>query len=244
MHLNDIYLKPDFYESFSALAQPTENMGFKGLIYDYAPVPTAHDGKLISPSILQTLKTPEDMKDLWCDEGYYQMDPVQRYALQAGTPFSWSYKTPERTAIRSMVSSDDKITSYMNDNNIAQGITVPIHWHDGSLATLTGLVENLDDLAALEAHIPNLFLMAYRFHEKVIGSFTSNSLSKDLSPLSQRECECLSYSAEGLTAKQIARIINRSIPTVNMHINSAIQKLGASNRTQAVVRAIHYKLIN
>ncbi len=53
------------------------------------------------------------------------------------------------------------------------------------------------------------------------------------SRLTDRERECLRHSADGLSAKEISRIIDRSVPTVVMHINSAIRKLGARNRTQA-----------
>jgi LuxR family transcriptional regulator len=61
--------------------------------------------------------------------------------------------------------------------------------------------------------------------------------------LTERERECLRYSAQGLSAKEIARIIDRAVPTVVLHLNSAAKKLGARNRTQAVVRASHYRLL-
>ncbi len=244
MQFHPVHLKPEFYQAFSQLSRPTEQMGFTGFIYDYAPVPTAHDGQLISPAILQTYSTPDDMSDLWCGRGYYQADPVQQYSVTAATPFAWSYRHPKSSVLKKLMAENDQVTSYMNDNNIAQGVTVPIHWPDGSMATLTGLVDNSQKLQDYEAQMANFFLLAYRFHESVVDNLALDHLPETLSPLSKRERECLSYSAEGLTAKEIARIINRSIATVNMHLNSAIQKLGASNRTQAVVRAMHYRLLN
>ena len=36
----------------------------------------------------------------------------------------------------------------------------------------------------------------------------------------------------------------RSVATVTLHLNSAMQKLGAKNRVQAVVRAVHYRLLD
>ena len=54
----------------------------------------------------------------------------------------------------------------------------------------------------------------------------------------------LALSAEGLTAREIAQHLNRSVATVTLHLNSAMQKLGAKNRVQAVVRAVHYRLLD
>ncbi len=40
----------------------------------------------------------------------------------------------------------------------------------------------------------------------------------------------------------ISRLIDRSVPTVVMHLNAATRKLGAKNRTQAVAKARHFRL--
>ena len=61
--------------------------------------------------------------------------------------------------------------------------------------------------------------------------------------LTPRERECLQYSAKGLTAKRIAATLHRSTATVNLHLNSAARKLGARNRVEAVVRGLHYRLV-
>ncbi|NMC26232.1 MAG: response regulator transcription factor, partial [Serratia sp.] len=54
----------------------------------------------------------------------------------------------------------------------------------------------------------------------------------------------LAWAAQGLTAKEIARKLCRSVATVTLHLNTATRKLGASNRVQAVVRAMHYRLLD
>ncbi|WP_420406959.1 helix-turn-helix transcriptional regulator [Hoeflea sp.] len=66
-------------------------------------------------------------------------------------------------------------------------------------------------------------------------SATEKSNRTDLNP---REIEVLQWIAEGKTSAEIAQITGLSEHTVNHYATIATQKLGCSNRTQAVVRAI------
>jgi len=52
-----------------------------------------------------------------------------------------------------------------------------------------------------------------------------------------REKEVLRWTAEGKTAYEIGQILQVSERTVNFHINNVVNKLGASNKTQAAVKA-------
>jgi LuxR family transcriptional regulator len=87
-------------------------------------------------------------------------------------------------------------------------------------------------------------LLAHVFHETAYPLFDRDARVSTKMRLTERERECLRYSAKGLSAKEISRIIDRSVPTVVMHLNAAAKKLGAKNRTQAVVRATHYRLLD
>lgn len=64
------------------------NLGFDALVYDYTPVPTDHEGTLITPSLLKVRNTPSDWHSLWCEQGFYQIDPVQHLALNSTSPSS------------------------------------------------------------------------------------------------------------------------------------------------------------
>jgi LuxR family maltose regulon positive regulatory protein len=56
-------------------------------------------------------------------------------------------------------------------------------------------------------------------------------------PLSAREWDVLQLVAEGLSNQQIAEYLVLSLYTVKLHVKHLLTKLGATNRTQAVVRA-------
>ena len=55
--------------------------------------------------------------------------------------------------------------------------------------------------------------------------------------LTNRQFEVLKYLAQGLSNKQIAYQMNVSEATVKLHINALLRALGATNRTQTVIKA-------
>lgn len=62
--------------------------------------------------------------------------------------------------------------------------------------------------------------------------------------LTAREREVLALVAEGLTNAEIARSLVVGVETVRTHVASTLSKLGARDRTQAVVRAHQAGLID
>ena len=58
-----------------------------------------------------------------------------------------------------------------------------------------------------------------------------------------REKDVLSWAARGKTGAETAEILGVSKDTVETHTRHAIQKLGAINKTHAVVTAVHLRAI-
>jgi DNA-binding NarL/FixJ family response regulator len=63
-------------------------------------------------------------------------------------------------------------------------------------------------------------------------------------PLSPREMEVLKLLARGQSNQQIADNLFISMSTVKNHVHHIIEKLGASDRVQAVILALEYDLIS
>jgi DNA-binding CsgD family transcriptional regulator len=60
---------------------------------------------------------------------------------------------------------------------------------------------------------------------------------------SARERECLKWAAEGKTAWEIGQILSITERTAVFHLNNVIQKMGAANKAQAIVRAVALRLV-
>lgn len=222
-------------------------IGFDCVIYDYTPVPLSHDGRLITPSVLKLRNTPSDMEDLWRNHGYYQIDPVQDAALTVSRPFVWSYDGCQSAVMeRVLRPRHSPVVSYLRDTRLTTGVTVPIGLVGGDLATFTviGIDPEPDFVDVALHHLPEIGDLGHLFHDLVFPSFDDSLRTCLYIRLTERERQCLNLCAEGLTTKQIAHRIGRSIPTVTFHLGSATRKLGARNRSQAIARAAHYRLLD
>lgn len=82
----------------------------------------------------------------------------------------------------------------------------------------------------------------YRKTQESIGD-SSNRLfmeySKPLHILTKRECQVLQLLSEGRSNRDISELLLISEKTVKNHVSNILQKLEVTDRTQAVVMAIH-----
>jgi len=62
--------------------------------------------------------------------------------------------------------------------------------------------------------------------------------------LSPREKECLELASRGLQNVEIAKVAGISTNTLKYHLKNAYDKLGVTNRTEAVAEAIRRGFIN
>lgn len=67
--------------------------------------------------------------------------------------------------------------------------------------------------------------------------------AKEKGHLSKREMDVLLQIKDGLSNPEIANSLGLSTKTVENHVRSILQKLGAKNRTKAVVIALKNSII-
>jgi LuxR family transcriptional regulator len=79
--------------------------------------------------------------------------------------------------------------------------------------------------------------------EIAMYAYATNADFPKVVTLSSRECEVLRWAAEGKTAYESGVILGLTERTVNFHISRSIEKLNASNKTNAVAKAILMGLI-
>jgi len=78
-----------------------------------------------------------------------------------------------------------------------------------------------------------------------IGSYERQlSAATDAPELTSRHVQILSYVANGLNNREIARLIGVGPDCVKAHLKTAFARLGAATRTEAVALALRLNLIN
>ena len=101
-----------------------------------------------------------------------------------------------------------------------------------------------------ELMLPHLHCTYLRVQaiEQEVGSASSNPLGRDVgfsgASISARECQVLQCAREGLTNHAIGVQLGISSLTVKNHIQKILHKLGASDRAQAVGRAMSMNLLS
>ncbi|WP_428028932.1 LuxR family transcriptional regulator [Ancylobacter sp.] len=221
--------------------------GFDALIYDYTPARYDLRGEQMLPSVLELRNVDETMRDYWFGRGYFRLDPVQKVALGTTRPFVWNYDPRAETLIRAFMNEDSApVADFLAERGMSAGVTVPVHLPGGDYATVTGLRCADGHLSERDAHgcLGDFGLLAHLFQHAAAGGLREDRRLDGLPRLTSRERECLRYAADGLSAKEISRALGRSVPTVVMHLNAAMRKLEAKNRTQAAVRAARLRLLD
>jgi DNA-binding CsgD family transcriptional regulator len=89
-----------------------------------------------------------------------------------------------------------------------------------------------------------LELIVPHFHLALAGIFRKRPAGKENICLSVREKEVLNWMKQGKSSWDMSVILGISKSTVNFHVYNIIQKLGATNRTQAVAVATRLGLID
>lgn len=87
---------------------------------------------------------------------------------------------------------------------------------------------------------------------EMLGAVIQNRLRRRQDPLqpkseyylTDREREVLTWAGRGKTSSEIAMILGLSERTVNFHFDQAMKRLGVTNRTQAVAKAVAQGLIS
>jgi DNA-binding NarL/FixJ family response regulator len=122
------------------------------------------------------------------------------------------------------------LTSYETDEDIYRAVQAGAQ---GYLLKGSPQSEMLEAIRAVHA--------GKRYFPRHIAARLAERLMR--TNLTARELEVLKVLARGLTNKEIGRVLNISGNTVRNHVNSIIEKLEVSDRTEAAITAIDRGLI-
>ncbi len=206
----------------------------KRLQLDYAAYATFNG---VTGDILGYATYPESWRTHYLSKGLHHIDPTIHQSARSVAPVEWSYFDQDENF--------HTVFSQAKDFGItSQGMTVPIRGPYGE----RGLLNVTRDCPAnewreqLRQITGQLQLEALRMHDRVQSS---NGLRRSLGgpELSQRELEILQWIASGKSQQDVGDILSISHRTVEVHLRSSREKLGALTTAQAIGRAIGYRLI-
>jgi LuxR family transcriptional activator of conjugal transfer of Ti plasmids len=174
------------------------------------------------------------------DQSYEHIDPVVETARRERRAFSW--QGTDRRLLPS--SAHRRFFAEARDFEIAAGITIPIRGGRGQMNALTLATgdANVDVERQLHAQVEVIELIGLYYHARVDAT-SRTPLAQQIPQLTQREGQCLAWTARGKTMGEIASIIGISQRTVSFHLENARTKLDATNVAHAVAIALRRELI-
>lgn len=132
------------------------------------------------------------------------------------------------------------LSSFEDEAHVLEAIQAGANGYLSKMLPAAELVRALKTFASEGMMIPQAVMGKLLAGLRTKGSGAEASLTA----LTKTEIKVLSYLGKGLSNKEIAAALGCSVKTVKNHLNSIFQKLGVSNRTEAVVRGIESGLIS
>lgn len=206
------------------------------------------DGRI---SFVLASNYPEEYLQSYVQLERYKIDPVICLVHESLVPLVCN------DIINGMLLSDEQnnLLSYKNCARINSEVICPIHGPKEQTFALC-FARDLEEchestvisaLQVLSIHFYYSYVRAYQARSAAIsppGLADSPPMAlTDVRELTQRERECLLWTARGKSASTISIILHLSENTINFYVKNAMRKLGTTNRVVAVVLAVRAGLI-
>ncbi len=213
-----------------------EHAGFDHFLY-CARIPTS----FIKPYIIVISGYPTDWRTRYNEQGYMHLDPTVAHCATRVTPLPWQ-------AIEPLIKSDAKVQRFFQESKdfgLKSGISLPVHSAHGeaSMLSLSSSMDSTTTQKQILESSPFLQFIATHVHETARRLIELREIAPPVPTLTDRERECLLWSADGKTSWEIAQILGVSERTVIFHLQNSSGKLGVNNRQHAVARAISMGLL-
>lgn len=133
---------------------------------------------------------------------------------------------------------DDPLLALARRNDMVQVTIVPVT-HGSEPVGVAGFSGN-PTLSSTQQSALQLLVYTLFAH---VRTFRAIGISAATEPLTPREKEVISLSADGFTSEDIAERLGMSARTVNQHVDNVARKLGTKNRAHTVAEAIRRNML-
>ncbi|MBI4377269.1 MAG: response regulator transcription factor [Elusimicrobia bacterium] len=133
------------------------------------------------------------------------------------------------------------LSSYEDESHVMEAIQAGANGYLSKMLPASELVNALKAFANQGVMIPQPVMSKLIDGLRQMGNASAEA---SLVALTKTEIKVLALLGRGQSNKEIASKLECSVKTVKNHLNSMFQKLGVSNRTEAVVKGIDLGLIS
>ncbi|WP_240610977.1 helix-turn-helix transcriptional regulator [Oceaniglobus ichthyenteri] len=176
--------------------------------------------------------------DQYIAQDYARLDPVVLGCYRRFHPVDWKKLDWTPKAARQFLGE-------AGENGLGnQGYSIPIRGPSGQFAlfSINHRANDKDWQTYRDEHLADLILLAHFINQKAL-EIERGTDRVEVQKLSPREIDALTLLATGLNRAQAADTLAISEHTLRVYIESARFKLGATNTTHAVARALAYGLL-
>jgi LuxR family transcriptional regulator, quorum-sensing system regulator SolR len=165
----------------------------------------------------------------YADQNYLEIDPTIAHGMRSSEPVVWSDE---------FFSATPQLWEEAQKHGLRHGVAQSRRDADGAYSMLvlarSQVAIEAAELAQIKRKLPWLIESSHVTMRTSCGAVDDDPAQPRLT---EREICVLRWTADGKTSAEIAMILGLSERTVNFHVNAAVEKLGACNKTSAVVRA-------
>jgi LuxR family transcriptional regulator len=188
-----------------------------------------------NPRTVMFSNYPQAWQQRYQAEQYLRTDPTVAQGLTSTRPMLWS---------EALFASSRPLWEDARAHGLQVGWAQPTHDLKG-VASLLTFARSGESIARSEfqANAQKMHWLAQAAHAALANILAARPDGIGPVKLTDREVEVLRWAADGKTASESAEILTISERTVIFHIDNALRKLGAANKTAGVLKAAMLRLI-
>ena len=195
-------------------------------------------GQSLENSVLLNTR-PREYGERYIEKNYVAIDPLLLTVRRTLSPVAWSDIPPTQIS-----EEGAQMFHAAKECGATNGIVIPIVQASGSISIFSASGGGPDVSPRARRALEIIGILSHQLLQRTAKAAAGVPDPPPLTaPLTDREREILIWSALGRGADQIADILGISERTVRFHISTAMQKLGAANKTHAVALALARRLI-
>lgn len=219
------------FDVFRVMKRVTEAYGARAFMVMNIPSPTSLD--IASNSIITNW--PADLLTAYDKVALLNQSVVVQRLRQSTAPLVFEIEELSKAAAGNI---GESAQAMFRRFNLVRGAYFPVHEASG----IRGAVSFSGDRSAF-TFLEMMELSYLSIHVFNHLAEIRNRDSRVTETLTDREIDCLNWTAAGKTSVEIAEILGLSEHTINHYLNRATKKLDTVNRTQAVAKALRIGLI-